>query len=88
MQDCLKSGTGITKRMDGCSNYAYNYFQWLLEQKENYWFVITRGILGLPRMYDNDVVNKALARALLYEIKEVSTIAVFLRNHHSRWLPC
>ncbi len=72
----LKYGTKMAKiGMD-----AHKYFQWLLEQKENYWFVISRGILGLPLMYDNDAVNKALARALLYEIKDVATIQCILEK--------
>ncbi len=59
---------------------AHEYFRWLLKQKENYWFAIIRGILGLARKYEIDTVNKALKRALLYEIKEVVTIRCILEK--------
>jgi transposase len=55
---------------------AHQYFRWLLSEKEPYWFVIIRGILGLVKEYGNDLVNQALKRAKAYEVKQV----VIIRN--------
>lgn len=59
---------------------AHEYFRWLMIQKENYWFVIIRGILGLAQVYGNDAVNKALKRALFYQVREMLTIRHILEK--------
>lgn len=53
---------------------AHEYFRWLLEKKEPYWFQIVRGIVGLQQEYDNEAVNKALKRALFYQVRDIATI--------------
>jgi len=59
---------------------AHEYFRWLLMEKENYWFVIVRGILGLHGAYGNEAVNKALKRALFYQVRDVGTIRHILEK--------
>jgi hypothetical protein len=59
---------------------AHEYFRWLLNQKENYWFVIVRGILGLKEAYGNEAVNKALKRAFCYQVRNVVTIRHILEK--------
>lgn len=57
---------------------AHEYFQWLLTEK--YWFQIVRGIFGLNQEYGNDAVNKALKRALFYQVRDVVTIKHILQK--------
>jgi len=59
---------------------AHEYFKWLLSQKENYWFVIVRGILGLHEHFGAGEVNKALKRALFYQVRDVGTIRHILER--------
>ena len=59
---------------------AHEYFRWLLAQKEPYWFQIVRGILGLAKTYDSEAVNKALKRAMGYQVGNVGTIRNILEK--------
>jgi transposase len=59
---------------------AHEYFRWLLAQKENYWFVIVRGILGLKETYGNEAVNLSLKRAFCYQVRNVVTIRHILEK--------
>jgi transposase len=59
---------------------AHEYFRWLLEKKEPYWFQIVRGIFGLQKTYGSDAVNRALKRALGYQVRNVGTIRNILEK--------
>ena len=60
--------------------HAHEYFRWLLTQKENYWFQIVRGIVGLSKVYEADAMNKTLKRALFYQVRQVATIRNILEK--------
>ena len=62
------------EKMRGIGEDAHEYFRWLLARKEPYWFQIVRGILGLNQTYGNEAVNKALKRAMYYQVRNVGTI--------------
>ena len=61
-------------KMKEIGGNAHEYFRWLLEKKEPYWFQIVRGILGLQKEYGNEAVNKTLKRALFYQVRDASTM--------------
>jgi hypothetical protein len=59
---------------------AHEYFRWLLTRKENYWFQIVRGILGLAQTYGGEAVNLSLKRALFYQVRDILTIRHILEK--------
>lgn len=59
---------------------AHEYFRWLLAQKENYWFVIVRGVLGLAQIHDKQALNLSLKRARYYQVRNVAIIRNILEK--------
>lgn len=59
---------------------AHEYFRWLLSQKENYWFVTVRGIIGLTQTHDKTAVNLSLKRARFYQVRSIATIRNILEK--------
>lgn len=59
---------------------AHEYFRFLLEAKDNYWFRSVRGIIGLSREYGNEAVNLSLKRALYYKVSDLNTIKNILQK--------
>lgn len=53
---------------------AHEYFRYLLETKEDYWFRSVRIILGLAKQYGNEAVNLSLKRARCYKVRDLTTI--------------
>ena len=59
---------------------AHEYFRFLLETKDGYWFRSVRAILGLAQAYGNTAVDRALKRALYYQARDLTTIRNILEK--------
>jgi len=59
---------------------AHEYFRFLLEKKESYWFRSVRLILGMVEKYGKEAVNLALKRAQYYQVRDLSTIKNILEK--------
>ena len=71
---------------------AHEYFRFLLQTKESYWFRSVRVILGLTKVYGGEAVNLSLKRAIYYKVTDLTTIKnilekkLYLVSHEPRLL--
>lgn len=68
------------EQMTEIGEEAHEYFRFLLETKESYWFRSVRLILGFPKEYGNSAVNATLKRALYYKVRDLTTIKNILEK--------
>jgi len=68
------------EQMAAIGEDAHEYFRFLLETKERYWFRSVRGILGFAKEYGDTAVNLSLKRALYYKATDLTTIKNILEK--------
>ena len=68
------------EQMAAIGEFTHEYFRFLLETKDSYWFRSVRVILGLAEEYGNEAVNKALKRAIYYKVTDLTTIKNILKK--------
>jgi transposase len=68
------------EQMAAVGEYAHEYFRFLLEIKDSYWFRSVRIILGLTKEYGDDAVNLTLKRAIYYKVTDLTTIKNILKK--------
>jgi len=68
------------EQMSDIGEEAHEYFRFLLEKKESYWFRSVRIILGMAKEYGNTPVNLTLKRARYYQVRDLSTIRNILEK--------
>ena len=68
------------EQMADIGDEAHEYFRFLLEKKESYWFRSVRIILGMAKEYGKDPVNLTLKRARYYQVRDLSTIRNILEK--------
>jgi transposase len=68
------------EKMAEVGDYAHEYFRFLLETKESYWFRSVRAILGFANQYGNEAVNKTLKRAMYYKVTDLTTLKNILEK--------
>lgn len=67
-------------RMRKVGQNAHTYFKYLLETKPKDWARRVRGILGLLKDCEADVLEQTLKRAQYYEVTDLSTVKAIIRN--------
>lgn len=68
------------EQMADIGEEAHEYFRFLLEKKESYWFRSVRIILGMAKEYGKEAVNLTLKRARYYQVRDLSTIKNILEK--------
>lgn len=68
------------EQMADIGEEAHEYFRFLLEKKESYWFRSVRIILGMAKEYGKEPVNLTLKRARYYQVRDLSTIRNILEK--------
>lgn len=68
------------ERMANIGEEAHEYFNFLLANREHYWFRSVRAILGFAKEYGNEVVNLTLKRARYYRVTDLTTIKNILNK--------
>ncbi|MCX6751839.1 MAG: IS21 family transposase [Candidatus Nomurabacteria bacterium] len=68
------------EQMADIGEEAHEYFRFLLETKDNYWFRSVRAILGLSKEYGSEPVNKTLKRAMYYKATDLTTLKNILEK--------
>ena len=68
------------EQMTNIGEQAHEYFRFLLETRESYWFRSVRAILGFSHTYGNEAVNLSLKRALYYKVSDLTTIKNILEK--------
>jgi len=80
------------EQMAAIGEEAHEYFRFLLQTKESYWFRSVRVILGLTKVYGGEAVNLSLKRAIYYKVTDLTTIKnilekkLYLVSHEPRLL--
>ncbi len=67
-------------KMSVIGSYAHEYFNMLIKNKQSYWMISVRAILGMEKEYGKEAVNLSLKRALYYEVADCQTIKNILKN--------
>ena len=75
------------EKMAEIGRQTHQYFQRLLIVKDSYWGRTARGILGLAREYGPEAVELSLARALHYQVTDLTAIRNILVNRLYRLEP-
>jgi len=68
------------EQMVNIGEEAHEYFRYLLDIKERYWFRPLRAILGFAKEYGNEAVNLTLKRAMYYRVTDLTTIKNILEK--------
>jgi len=68
------------EQMANIGEEAHQYFRFLLESREGYWFRSIRAILGYVKEYGNEAVNLTLKRAMYYRASDLTTIKNILER--------
>lgn len=68
------------EQMGEIGEEAHEYFRFLLDTKESYWFRSVRIILGLAKEYGSEAVNLTLKRARYYKVRDLTTIRNILEK--------
>ncbi len=68
------------EQMTDIGEEAHEYFRFLLQTKDSYWFRSVRVILGLTKIYGNEAVNLSLKRARYYNVTDLTTIKNILEK--------
>lgn len=68
------------EQMAAIGEDAHEYFRFLLQTKESYWFRSVRIILGLTKIYGEAAVNLSLKRAIYYKVTDLTTIKNILEK--------
>lgn len=66
------------QQMADIGEFAHQYFQHILIAHDSYWFRSVRLILALGKTYGNDTVNRALKRALSYQVTDIGAIRTII----------
>ena len=68
------------EQMAAIGESAHEYFRFLLQTRESYWFRSVRIILGLTKEYGETAVNLSLKRAIYYQVTDLTTIKNILEK--------
>lgn len=67
-------------KMKAIGTHAHAYFIMLKEKQPRYWYQTLRGLYGLVAEYGNEAVDRALKRALSYEVRDIRIIRNILEG--------